>query len=112
LLGERRKAENRIDLFLAQQPNRLPEGHGHPGDVLRGVDTDVGKDDAEEQVLGEPELPHGNGFMLEIPDSTDATAREQFEAPEVLARENHALSAFVELYDEVREEQKVEVGLA
>src|SRR5215470_5483403 len=112
LLGKRWKTEDRVDFLHRQQAHGLREGHGYPTDVFHGIDADEGQDDREEQVLGGSDLPHGNGFVLEISDSTDALAGEQFEAPHVLTGENYDRVGLLDLENQVRDELQVEISLA
>jgi hypothetical protein len=67
-----REAEVGVNLALCKQLHGLSRGMGDPLDILAGVQTHVGHDACEEDVLTGAQRLDGHGLALEVADRPHA----------------------------------------
>src|SRR5215813_2157208 len=85
LLRTRRKAEDGVDLALGEQLLWRNGVAGDPANVPAGVDTDVGGDDGQEQMLGRSQGSDTHGLTLEVSNPVKLALHEQFPASDMHA---------------------------
>jgi hypothetical protein len=83
----------------------------HHRHVFAGVEPDIGHDRREEDVPGAAQGFHGHAPALQVPDRADRLVRDQLEAPDMAAGENHQGGALIQVQEEWSEEAHPHLGL-
>jgi hypothetical protein len=84
-----RKAQKGIDLSFHELLDRLDGTVGDPAYVLDGVEPDMRGHQGHQHVRGRPPVLHPDAPALEIRDVADVFLREQFEAADMRAGQDH-----------------------
>jgi hypothetical protein len=99
-----RKGHEGIDLALDEERHRLGLGMRDPGDLLPGVQADIGRHAGQEDVVTAFPVAHGDGLPLQVADGTDPLRPDQHEAADVHPSQEEGLVARLGLDDEGTDE--------
>src|SRR4030095_8581893 len=97
--------QDRIDLAVGQETDRIAGSFLDPIDVPPGVEADLEQDRGEKEVVRRPLVLDRYRLALEVPDRPDTLRPEQLKASDVGARQHDDRVAGVDTRDERRDER-------
>ena len=111
-LRNRRRGDIRIHFLFFKESHRFAIGMRHNSHIFAGVKPDIGHDRREEDVPGGAQGEHGHAPALQVPNRADRLVREQLEATNMAAGENHQGGALIQAQEEWPEEEHPHLGVA
>jgi hypothetical protein len=105
-------ASQGVDLALSEALDRLGQGVHIPGDVRLGVQAHIRQHAGEEEVGTAPELPHADGFPLQVTDGAHPRRPIQFVAAPVDPRQEDEWGPAIQPADEGEHTRHAEIDLA